>query len=120
MRDLVETVILADMRRRGVAPQSLIPTSQPRDPQLWRACQKFEALLLAQMFQAMQPKESAWFGKGLAGGVYALFFQEAVADAASADSPLGLARTLYAQLAEEASSQVSSAHADERSKEVPR
>ena len=124
MRDLVETVILADMRRRGVAPRDLVaahPAPRPaRDARLWDACRRFEALLFAQMMQAMQPKGSAWFGGGFAGSVHAMFLQQAVADAASRSSPLGLARVLYAELARQAPAQAGRQAADEGKVEVRR
>ncbi len=108
MRDLVETVILADMKSRGVRPPkaaAVLPrppqVREKRDAKLWEACTRFEAMLLKVWLSEIAGKTGqAWVGRSFAGSVYHALWLDAVADAARTQTPLGLAQALYRSFAE--------------------
>jgi len=118
MRDLVETVIGQVLKRQPVMkPQGdITPTKVSlkehqapntpgiRDEKLWGACCQFEAIFLQQMMQAMRKTvpESDFLPRGYADGVYDGMMDQAIAESGSKQAPLGLAKTMYRQLEQQA------------------
>jgi len=115
MRDLVETVIgniLARERAAGAQrPPAGAATRPPaldrrpdappqRDAKLWKACREFEALLFQQMLAAMRKTlpHSGLLDGGFASDVQASMMDQAVAQAAARQAPLGIAAAMYRQL----------------------
>jgi len=107
--DLVEAIILRELGRhpKALVPQApqQLPTTQAqpqRDPSLWRACCRFEGLLLEQLLQAMQrtiPSDGP-FSLGFAGDLSQMMLAQAIADTASSRTPLGIAQWLYDEIAQ--------------------
>jgi flagellar protein FlgJ len=85
-----ETIV----KKEGIRPQS---RSNGKDPQMYRACRDFEAVLVRQMLEVMQ-KSTPMFGKGFGGDFFQGIFQNEIAKDISAGQGLGLADTLYEQI----------------------
>ena len=71
-----------------------------RDPALWEASLKFEAMLMQQMMAAMRKTvpESGLMSSGFASDMYNSMFDQAIAETGSTRGSLGIAEGIYRQM----------------------
>jgi len=71
-----------------------------RNPELWSACQEFEALLLQQMLRAMSGTltSGGMFGTAAGSGIYQELFESELAQSMSRTGGVGLAQILFKQM----------------------
>lgn len=95
-------------KKTGMTP------SQNRDPKLWKVSQQFEAIFLQQMLDAMHKTvpHSGFMPNDFAEKVHESMFDQAVANAISQNSNLGIASAIYRQLAHVDQIQANSRTAD--------
>ncbi|MDX8406555.1 MAG: rod-binding protein [Mariprofundus sp.] len=121
MADLVETVIGGILQRERMQPshhrtagiplhkadaadatgkQKALAAKQEKDPQLWKASKQFEAIFLQQMMSEMRStvSKSEFMPHGYAEDVHASMMDEAMAQASTKHSSLGIANAIYRQL----------------------
>ncbi len=82
-----------------------LPLPSPKTPQarkLWKACVDFEAVLLGNLFKTMAPHGVLGSGSKGISNILNEHFTTELARKSAERSPLGLAKQLYAQLAEQA------------------
>jgi flagellar protein FlgJ len=79
--------------------------TSPRDTQLWRACQEFEALLLQQLLKAMSSTltSGGMFGAVAGNSIYQELYETELAGAMAKSGGIGLAEILYRQTVRERS-----------------
>jgi len=75
----------------------------PQHPELWAACQEFEALLIQQMLRAMSSTltSGSFFGAAAGSGIYQEMYEQELASAMSRSGGVGLASILYKQVSRE-------------------
>ena len=71
-----------------------------KDPALWEASLKFEAMLMQQMMAAMRKTvpESGMISSGFANDMYNSMFDQAIAETGSTRGSLGIAEGIYRQM----------------------
>jgi len=76
------------------------PAAGEKDPALWEASLKFEAMLMQQMMAAMRKTvpESGLISSGFANDMYNSMFDQAIAETGSTRGSLGIAEGIYRQM----------------------
>ena len=86
-------------------PQARERTAAPRHPELWSACQDFEALLTQQLLKAMTSTLStgSFFGEATGSSIYQGMYETEMAKAMSRSGGIGIAEILYKQMSRQLS-----------------
>jgi len=86
----------------------LVELPVERNPELWSACQDFEALLLQQMLRAMSSTltSGSMFGAVAGSGIYQELFETELAKSMSRSGGVGLAEILYKQMSRDLESRI--------------
>jgi Rod binding domain-containing protein len=102
MKDVTQTAMTQGLRREAQAGQTAQPApGQGKDPRLWKVSQQFEAIFVQQMLQEMHKAvpHDGTLPNSFAEQVHSSMFDQAVAGTISKATDLGIASSIYRQLA---------------------